>query len=229
MRILQNQKIESFRDRDSSSVFSNIEFIKCDFQGCALSITRDPALRTVVRGVKLTNCSQRGCTLHAAIVEDSIIEGFKTNGQLFQSWGAVFNRVTLQGDIDRIMVSGAVLPGVLGPDEQRSFDDSNDEYYKKVEWALDISKGNFKELCIRGVPGHLIRRDRETQVLVTREKALTMKWKKLEFRLGILPTSLDMFLQRQESSTVLVAPKRDKHFGDYLHDLNLLRKAGLAE
>jgi len=229
MQIFYDRTFDSFDDRDSAATFHDLEFRNCYFESCELSITRTPALRSTVRNIKLINCSQRGCSLSAAIVEDVLIDGLKTNGQLFQTWGAVFNRTVLQGKIDRLMVSSAVLPGVVTQEEQHSFDQANLEYYRHVEWALDISKGEFKELCIRGLPGRLIRRDPETQVLVTREKALTGDWKALEFRENLWPTSLNMFLQRAEPSIVLVAPKRHPKFKDYLSDMKLLRLAGVTE
>ncbi len=229
MQIFQDRTFDSFDDRDSAATFHDIEFRNCYFESCEVSITRTPALRSTVRNIKLINCSQRGSSLSAAVVEDVVVDGLKTNGQLFQTWGAVFNRTVLQGKIDRLMISSAVLPGVIGHEEQRAFDDANAEYYRQVEWALDISKGEFKELCIRGLPGHLIRRDPETQVLVTRERAMSGHWKNLEFQENLLPTSLGMFLQRGEHSTVMIAPKRNPKFKKFLSDLKLLRQAGVTE
>lgn len=229
MQSFSNQTFDSIDDRDSAATFHDMEFRDCYFESCDLSITRTPALRSTVRNIKLTNCSQRGCSLSAAIVEDVLIDGLKTNGQLFQTWGAVFNRTVLKGKIDRLMISSIALPGVIMPDEQRAFDDANAEYYRHVEWALDISKGEFKELCIRGLPGNLIRRDPETQVLVTRERAMSGEWRDLEFQDNLLPTSLDMFLQRAEPSIVLIAPKRHPRFKEYLSDMNLLRRSGITE
>lgn len=179
--------------------------------------------------MNLIDCEQIGCSLYAAVVEDVVIDGLKTNGQLLQAWGAVFNRTILKGKIDRLMISSAVLPGVVTQGEQQAFDEASLEYYRHVEWALDISQGEFKELCIRGLPGHLIRRDPETQFLVTRERALLGDWKNLEFQENLLPGSLDLFLQRAETSLILVAPKRHPKFKNYLSDMRLLRLAGVAE
>ena len=229
MKIFQNQRFDSFDDRDSRATFHDMEFRQCHFESCELSITRTPTLRSTLRQVKLLDCSQQACALSAAVVEDVVVDGLNTGRQLFQTWGAVFNRTVLQGKIGRLMISSGVLPGVISHEEQRAFDDANAEYYGDVEWALDISKGEFQELCIRGLPGHLIRRDPETQILVTRERALLGDWRNLEFQDNLLPISLEMFLQRGESSMVLVAPKRHSRFKAYLGDIKLLRLAGVAE
>jgi hypothetical protein len=226
--IYNNQKF-SFRDANSGTVFSNLEFQECYFQGCSISVTYSPSLRTTIRDVKLINCSQRGCTIHPAIIEDTLVDGFDTHGQLVQVWGAVFNRVVLRGKIDRLMISSVVDVMRDKPEVQEAFDQANDQYYKSIEWAVDISQASFKELDLRGVPARLIRRDPETQVVVTREKALRGEWRDLPLSDGLWKTTLHLFLQDNSSDIVLVAPKRHRKFRQYLADLKSLQAAGVAE
>ena len=229
MEIYRDQRFEDFTDRDSGAVLGDAEFHNCYFEGCALSITDDPERRCTIRNVRLTNCSQRGCSIDPAIIEDVLIDGFDTHGQPVQIWGAVFNRVVLRGKIDRMMISSVV--DVMGdkPHVQRAFDEANAEYYRNVKWALDISQGEFKELDIRGLPARLIRRDPETQVVVTREKAVEGKWRELPFRERLWATSLNLLLDFNLPDMVLVAPKRHRKFQDYVADLKLLQEAGVAE
>jgi hypothetical protein len=230
MRVFENREFHSdFDDRDSGAVFEDVEFRRCYFQGCSLSITLDPRLRTTVRNIRLIGCSQRGGHLGAAVVEDVLVDGFNTHGQGFQTWGAVFNRVVLRGKIDRLMISSVVAPGVADVEEQCAFDETNARYYEGVEWALDISQGEFRELDIRGVPSELIRRDPATQAVVTRAAALQGNWRELEYRSNLWPVTLDLFLQSEERSVVLVAAKRNRRFREYLADLNTLRDAGITE
>lgn len=229
MQIYRNKQFEHFTDRDSGAVLADAEFHNCYFQGCALSITDDPEKRCIIRNVKLVNCSQRGCSIDPAIVEDVLVDGFGTHGQAVQIWGAVFNRVVLRGNIDRLMISSVV--DVMGdkPHVQHAFDEANAEYYRHVDWALDISQAEFKELDIRGLPARLIRRDPETQIVVTREKAAEGKWRDLPFREGLWRSWLTSFLRADEADVVLVAPKRHRKFRNYLADLKLLQEAGVAE
>jgi hypothetical protein len=234
MRIFEQQTFDGLLDRDSAKTFSEMELRRCHFQSCVLSIADEPRNRSTVRNVRLVESSQLGCTVYGAIVDDVLVDGLNTNGQLLRTWGAVFNRVVLRGKIDPLMISNEVLPSVLRveADRQReieAFRTANAEYYKCVEWALDISRGEFKELDIRGVPTHQIRYDSETQAIVTREKALQGHWRELDFLENLWPTALELFLRRGEPSTVLVAAKRHAKFCRYLDDLRLLRKAGVAE
>jgi hypothetical protein len=228
MKVFENQTFERFYDQDSSAVFSDLEFRKCRFVSCTISITLDPKLRSTVRNVNLVGCDYISGNLRPAIIENVTVEGLKTN-RLFQSWGAVFKHVTLKGRIGRVMFSPVVAPSVANRDHQIAFDDANSAFYKTVDWAMDISQGEFEECEIQNVPAKLIRRDPETQVIVTRAKAARGEWRKLDLSKTHWAVSLDFFLNRGDQDIVLVAPKRNKRFPTLLDGLKMLRDAGVAE
>jgi hypothetical protein len=228
MRKFEAQEFVQFYDDSSGAVFSDLEFIKCSFQSSAISITLDPKLRSTVRNVRLIKCEQRGCSLWPAIIEDVIVDHFKTNG-LFQTWGAVFKHVALRGKIGRIMISPAVAPSVAMPEQQRAFDAANAEYYANIDWALDISKGEFEECELQRIPAHLVRRDPETQVVIKRERAMEGKWRELDLSKTHWKTSIEFMLGRGDADVVLVAGKRNRKFRDLLDGLKKLRDAGVAE
>jgi hypothetical protein len=226
--LFSNQQFECIYDRDSGCVFEGYEFCECRFVSSALSITIDPAKRTTIRDVVLQNCEILGCALEAAIIEDVVVDGLKTNG-LFQTWGAVFKHVTLKGKIERVMFSPTV--GVTRADRSHQilFDEANGHYYASVDWALNIREALFGECDIRGVPAHLVLRDPETQVVVTRAEAARGAWRKLDLSKTPWPTALEFFLERGERDVVLVAPKRHKKFKQLMEGLKQLRDSGVAE
>ena len=226
--VFEKQEFQAFHDRDSGRVFSDIEFRKCSFLNSRISLTRDPKLRSIVRHVKLIGCEQRGCAANAAIVEDVLVDGFKTNG-LFQAWGAVFRHVTFRGKIGRVMFSPAVATGMATAAQQLAFDEANEAYYATVDWALDVSEAEFEEIDIRGIPARLVRRDPETQVVVTRERALAGRWRELDLSKTDWAGWIDLFLKDAYLDLVLVAPKRDPRYRDLLEGLKMLRDAGVAE
>jgi hypothetical protein len=233
VQVFQNQKFHRFVDYDSGTVFSDLEFRNCEFRGCLVGVTKNPELRTTIRNVSLINCSDNGSSIGNAIVEDVLVENFKAPG-LFQTFGAVFKHVILRGSFDRLMICNYELPdSSVNPPYQYeivdAFREANAEYYRNVDWALDISEARVKELDIRGVPGHLIRRDPETQVLVTRQHVLDEAWRELPFKDSLTPFSLDFMLKEEMPDLVLIAPKRHRKFPLYLEDLQLLREAGIAE
>jgi len=236
MQVFQDKEFHrgTFADRDSAAVYEGFDFNRCCFQSYFLSLTSNPALRSTIRNVRLHECSQRGCTLYAAIVEDVLVDGLNTNGQLVRAHGAVFNRVVLRGKIDRLMLNDTLLPSSLAAEAARQreialFQQANMEFYRRVDWALDISGGEFVELDIGGIPGRLIRRDPETQVLVKHDRVLQEDWRNLDFNAPITSFVLDEMLKRNTPDKVLIAPKRHPKFRDYLSDLQLLRRAGVAE
>jgi hypothetical protein len=233
MRVFENQTFKDFDDRDSAAVFSDLEFLRCHFDYCSISITHDPKRRSTVRNVRLLNCTAANPYIDRAIIEDALTENAKWPG-LFQTFGTVFKHVILRGKFGRLMISNDVLPrsDVNPPFEYENveaFREANAAYYRNVDWALDISQGEFKELDIRGVPGRLIRRDPETQILVTRQRVLQDDWRDLPFQDSLTPFSLDFMLKQELPDTVLIAPKRHRKFPLYLADLQMLRDAGVAE
>lgn len=234
VRVFQNETFTCFDDRDSGRVFEDLEFRNCQFNDCKISVTDNLLLRSTVRRVLLIGCRVNAGTIGTAIVEESAVDGLRI-AEIFQTFGAVFKHVTLRGKIDRLMLVNDILPPMhmhkeFWDDEIAKVRAANLEYYRHVDWALDISQGEFKELDIRGIPGDLIRRDPATQILVRREQALEGRWKSLPLHNPSLwELSFNMLLERGDSDMVFVAPKRDRSFQQDLADLQLLREAGVAE
>lgn len=234
MLTYSNQQFVDFRDWDSGALFADIEFVNCRFQSCRVSTTLDPALRSTVRNITFSDCSEDSCTIDCAIVEDVFIDGLRSTGDLLQTFGAVFNHVTLRGRIGEVMISNEIIGTVPGTKEQRDqqralFREANRKYYERVDWALDIREAEFESFSIRGVPSELVRRDPETQVVVTKERAIEGQWRQLPLQRNLFAVSLDLLLKRGDESVVLVAPKRSKDFKPLLEDIALLRGMQIAE
>lgn len=229
MQVLHGLELRGKHDRDSGRTFSGLELRDSRFEGCSFGVTRDVRLRTTLRDSRVIQCHQRGCSVGPAIFEDVLIEGLGTDGQLLQAWGAAFKHVILRGAIDRLMLSPAVVLTDPGSAVNESFRVDNASYYGEVDWALDISQVEAKELEIQGVPARLIRRDPETQVMVTAKKAVELSFDKLNFGRSHWGFSIQFMLERGEHDIVLVAPKRSPKFKTLLDGLRMLREAGIAE
>lgn len=229
MIVFEQQVFKRFYDRDSAAVFESIEFRHCSFESSGISITRDPQLRSVIRDITLIDCEENGCAIESAILENVVVDGFRT-ADLFQVFGAVFKHVTIRGKIGRLMITGKLAPslGAKASDEAR-FAAANSAYYSATDWALDISKAEFAEADLRGIPARLVRRDPATQVVVTREKVMRGDWRKLEFGDNLWPLCLKMFLRDGDPDIILIAPKQSRNFRCLVEGLELLRRAGVAE
>jgi hypothetical protein len=227
-KIFEDMEFHGFSDRNSRKTFYDLEFRRCHFWSSAVSITRDPHKRSIVRNVKLIKCEETGCALDSAVVEDVIIDGLKTH-TLLQTWGAVFKHVILKGRIGRIMFSPLIHTGMGKPKEQEAFDEANREYYSHVDWALDLREAIFEECDIRYIPAHLVLRDPITQVVVKLEKAIDRKWMNLDLSGTPWGFALEFFVEAAYPEVILVAPKGRRQFGAWLDGLKKLRDAGIAE
>jgi hypothetical protein len=57
-KVFTNQEFRSFYDRNSGHLFQNLEFTKCRFVSCSVSLTENPKRRSTVRDIKLVTSLQ---------------------------------------------------------------------------------------------------------------------------------------------------------------------------
>jgi hypothetical protein len=144
-------------------------------------------------------------------------------------WAAAFRHVQFRGDIGRVMMRARVGPWPLNPAEQRLFDEANESFYANTDWALDISEARFEECDVRAVPATLIRRDRDSQVIVRRDRLLSGSWREIDLSETWWGVALQGLLKDERDDEVLVAPKRHPKYRALLAGLQRLRDAGIAE
>lgn len=237
MTRFENVTFDYFEDRSTGRTFSEIEFVNCRFYRVGFSEIRLAneenidlvSRRSIARNINFIDCRVDGVGfVGPGIVEDCLIDGLKISKHL-QTTGTVFKHVVIRGAVDKLMITPYVDLFKDYPTVQRSFDEANRTYYETVDWALDISGGLFNDCDIRAVPAHLIKRDPETQVVLTREKAMRGEWCDLDLSDTHWPTSIEFFLKDGYSDCVLAAPKRSRNFAKLLDGLQKLRDAGVAE
>lgn len=228
MRVIERETLRSRHDY-GGGVFEGLQFRKCEFLSCGISNTTAPEKRSVAREIRLEDCSERGCAIDTLIAEDIVVDRFETHG-LLQTWGAVFKHVTLRGRLGRFMFSDRVSTGMATRQEQAAFDEANAAYYRGVDWALDLTEAEFtEEPDIRGVPGRLIRRDPRTQIVITRERAMTGTWRQLDLSRTSWGAYIQGMLDDGYPDVVLVAPKKSRRFKDAVMGIERLRDAGIGE
>ena len=230
MQQYQDEIFKNWRDDDSGALFESLEFRKCKFHGCVVSNTLDPSLRSTVRNAKLVDCEQIGCGVNSAVIEDVVIDGLKSDARLgFPVSGAVFRHVVLKGKISRLLVSpevGTILDP--NPKAQRAFDEANAAFNAQTDWALDISRAEFQDADIRGVPAKLIRRDPETQFILERERAMKGGWRDIDLSETYWGTAIQLFLDSGLSDEVLIACKLRRSYQKVGDRLLLLESRGQA-
>jgi len=233
----EKQTFQFFDDRLSGKVFSDIDFIKCRFNGCTFSAINVPnvddvdmvSLRSTARNVRFIDCEVGMQFIGPGIVKDVLLDGLKVSNH-FQSLGTVFQHVVIRGSIDKLMLTPYVdSSGGRFPEIQRAFDEANRTYYETVDWAIDISDANFGICDIRGLPARLIRRDPTTQMVLKREKAMQGSWREIDLSGTHWRVSIEHFLEEGYHDCVLVAAKKAKNFKSLLAGLQRLVDAGITE
>lgn len=225
----RNQTFFAWHDFDSGRVFKDLVFTQCTFQGCTMGIDgKNLSLMPTIRDVEVRSCEAIGCSLCATIVEDVIVDGLKTS-DLLQTWATVFKHVTLKGRIDRLMFSNILHPGFPTCSFQEVIALSQAEYYASVDWAIDISEADFKDFDCRGVPSRLVRRDPQTQMMVTR-KRVAAAGQQIAAGGPVWEGVLKLFLKSAYPDRILIAPKRNRRkFKELAVGLNELRRHGIVE
>jgi hypothetical protein len=215
-------------DCDSGRVIQNLDLRGCSFDNCRLSMGRDPAKRTIVRGIVALDCRILGRfgVIGAPILTDITIDGLRS-GQILIFSGAAFQRVVLKGHMPSVNFNEVTAFGSISEERAAAFQRTNQEFYKAVDWALDISEADFPSLRPSSIPGELIRRDRNTQILVSKGKLLQIGWKSLPLpastRIGV-----EACLRSRYEHYVICAGRRSSRFDEELSGLDILRHAGAS-
>lgn len=223
----------TFEDRcldSTDSVVQNLSFSRCFFDNCSVMQAEHPSQRVILRNIEITNSRQRGSSVDTAAIEDAVISGMGKEGRFpFFAWAAVFKHVTLKGKLSAMKLNRWVAPAPH-PSIQQRWDDANKAYYQTVDWALDLREAEFQgSIDLHCVPGSLIRRDPETQVLVKRSSLKDVDWRGLSWGKSSFDLAIQWFLEDGlYDDVVLIAPKRAAHLKDDLQAIAMLRSEGIA-
>lgn len=224
------RQFESLFDRGDGLLIEGRRFENCTFVNCGLSLTKDIGRRAIIRNVEALNCRFNGCHVGPAIFEEVVVDRLETNDlQIF--WGSLFRNVILSGQIGKLKLNPFVDAIDRSIGTQGPFDRFREQYYESIDWALDIREARFKEFDVRGIPARLFRLDPETQVVVTRERAMKPGWReRISSSNRLWPFMIKLFLSDGDADTVLVVPlgaPKDKR-DTLIRGLRELRELGVA-
>jgi len=210
----------------------------CTFDSSAklipIASNPDPSLRPTIRNIILRKTKAYSAYLAGAIIEDVTVDTTTAGKAPLFLRGNAYRHVTLKGRIGHLEIRGKMFPSLDLPVEvqeriKTEWDKANLEYYKTVDWALDITQANYGSLSISGVPASLIRRKSENTAVVTRKQAINGQWRDLQLKHGLFKIVISWFIDDGYDDVVLIACPRSKRYLDDLEDLRILRDAGVAE
>lgn len=221
-----------YQERAILPAYAGAEIINASFEGCHVTAQASAGQWTRLSEFALTDCAQMNCSLDTCAIEDVSIHNLKrTGGDPLFLWGCVFRHVTLSGRISGIKINQRVGLGSKTPIDQETWNSAIAAYYEDVDWALDIAGAAFAGgIDLDAVPGRKIRRNPETQLLVTRERLASTDWQSLDYQNTAIDITLGFF-HRDSLFDSVVVPARtaSKYAKADLAVLARLREAGLAE
>ncbi|MFE3410911.1 hypothetical protein ACFXMT_22075 [Streptomyces mirabilis] len=209
------------------------EFDGYEFFGGQVRAVEDPALRPVFRDITLRGCAVRDCFLEGALLENVTVDGLTAPEEdRLRVLGCTYRRVVLRGRITNVGLLPKVnlRPAHLRPLYQRANGDHWVELISEQDWALDIT-GLTGGLDFRGaVPACLVRRDPETQVVMTAEQAAGGDWRGVPGLLGsLLGAQIEFLRTSGQRDTILIADKSAPDRAQQIAMLRELQRIGAAQ
>ncbi len=193
-----------------------------------LSNTRTPKLRSVVSNVRLIDCAADDCYIDAAIFENVEVHNLKSS-DILRTYGATFKHVVLRGRFGNLMLK-PVEPYIRNdPEAAKVINGANQDYYRTIDWALDIRQLDCVSCEISAIPARLILRDPETQAVVRRENAIDQRWRSLEYGNTPWAYAISGMISDGDEDCVLIAGKRSRNFKAELAAIEMLRDQGIAD
>ncbi|MFF0204373.1 hypothetical protein [Streptomyces sp. NPDC005017] len=176
-------------------------------------------------GVNLVDCSEKGCYVEGAMLTDVTVDGLLVEEAMpLKLAGCVFHRVTLRGELGQIMIRPKLHMAYR--QSQPSYDAANSAAYAEIDWALDISGARGCAVDVQGIPSRLIRRDPETQAVMTFEQALGGAWREVDLAGTPFGVHAKIILETGAEDMVLAADHSSANFAHQVAKLAELRKLG---
>lgn len=223
---------QTFWKGAAQPTYSDVAARRCAFNQCFLRANPTPGSWTKISNVHLSDASQWNCSISSAAFEDVSIHNLRRTGDapLFL-WGCVFRHVKLSGRLSAIKINRSVGAGPRFDDVQPAWDSAVTKFYTDVDWALDISDAQFPGgITFEAIPGHLIRRNPDTQALVKRDALSLAHLESLDFDKTAINIALSWFLRGSLFDSVVVAARSDSKWAKRDKAvLNMLRSEGIAE
>jgi hypothetical protein len=212
----------------------SLELRRCDVRLAAFLRDPDPARRIRIRDVRLEDCRLH-LLLEGVVLDEVHVDTARCLTRLSSDfWACLYRHVTLSGRISGLNIEPCLSPSRALEEpyphpRQADFDADARRFYEGVDWALDLSRAKFTSAPkTHGFPGRLVRRDEETQALVTREVLSSEGAREVWSRCSLAYTIGRLLEDSPFDDWVLVAPRLARYFREELAAIEFLRREGLA-
>jgi hypothetical protein len=156
---------------------------------------------------------------------DVTVDGLRCPSGSGFLFGCELRRVTLKGRVRGLILN----PTLDDPDPEMTacYARWHRERMQDPEWMLDLTEATG-DITIRGYPSRFIRRNAETQAVVTAEAARTLDWRSVEPGRSSLRIALHELVQSDWEDVTLIADTHAAHASDDLRYIQQLRALGIA-
>ncbi|MCX4612619.1 MULTISPECIES: hypothetical protein [Streptomyces] len=203
--------------------------------GGQVRAVEDPAQRPVFRNITLHGCTVRDCILEGALLEDVLIDGMTApEDDHMRVFGCVYRRVVLRGHFANITLLPTLGVWAVASGLKALYQRANGEQWVELicdgDWALDIS-GLTGSLDFRSaVPARLVRRDPETQIVMTAEQAARADWRSVPgLQRSLLGVHINLLQGSGYRDTILIADKSAPDRARQVAMLRQLQRMGAAQ
>ncbi|MET9263863.1 hypothetical protein [Amycolatopsis sp. NPDC004079] len=219
-----NQEFRRLRHLDAACNFCEMSFENCHFDNCVLLQDSDPSYPIEVKDVSVSGGSLTNSSAVGTSFERVSLSSCQTPGDPIAPQGCVFSEVKLRGSMGSWIFTD--MHSSIPEETRAEFLEAEREFYKNVDFALDVSEGIFETADMFYLPGDLVVRDPETQVLIRKSRLATAD-------VSRLPRLMVRLLRRVEKnpydSTAFVVGRDREDFDEALAELQLLVDLGIAE
>ena len=219
-----SQEFRRLQHSDIPRVFSGMVFENCHFLNCSLIQDEDVLYPIRVQDVTVSDGGLVNCNAIGVRFENVVLDNCQAVGDPMSPAGCVFGGVRLRGMLGSWIFND--MDPSLSDSVRTDFREAEREFYNEVDFALDISEGVFESADMYYLPGDLVVRDPETQVLI-RKGSLAVA------DISQLPRRAVRILERVKNNpfdcTVLVVGRARKDFDEALEEVRMLVECGIAE
>jgi hypothetical protein len=226
--------------RSTSYAFENpledVAVRGCRFAMFQHPVQRELADRPVLRRLTVERCHFTASEVGTFILEDSVVDTIWLHRGRWgpqRLAGCAFKHVVIRGPVRgglRFVASREWWAHrILEPATTDATVIANESYYADVDWALDISEAEFTgvEMYRSGIPARSVRRDPETQVVVTRASTANGDWRAACEGSSVW-VGIERFLSSGFEDAVLIAEKRAKGVAADVAAFGRLRDIGVV-
>ncbi|SMB87936.1 hypothetical protein SAMN05660772_02776 [Pasteurella testudinis DSM 23072] len=207
-------------------------FINSIFDNCDIGLPNNIEDLPIIKNIEFNECVFLFCTFGPIILDNIKFKNIRfENYGIF--WSPFLKNVIIDGKISSFRINKNIFLSDKNPELQKKANEFRQHFYKKIDWAIDISRAKFSNFDYSGIPGELFIRDPENQILIKKDKffSLSLLDDKFKEKFDYVTMCLENFLDSDDYDIVIPVPlsKPKKIRQPILEGLLELRKQGFAE